>query len=47
VVIDAPLHTSTAAALTYDLGARVSVTRQDNDPYWSSGTAGALPLIIG
>ena len=30
-----------------DLGARVHVARQDNDPYWSSGTAGALPLVIG
>jgi DNA repair photolyase len=47
VVIDAPLPTSTAAALTQDLGVRVRVTRQDSDPYWSSGTAGALPLIIG
>jgi len=47
VVIDAPLPTSAAAALTQDLGARIHVTRQDNDPYWSSGTAGALPLIIG
>jgi len=47
VVIDAALSTSTAAALTHDLGIRVRITRQDSDPYWSSGTAGALPLIIG
>lgn len=47
VVIDAALSTSTAAALTQDLGVRVRVTRHDSDPYWSSGTAGALPLIIG
>jgi DNA repair photolyase len=47
VVIDASLPTSTAAALTHDLGVRVRATRQDSDPYWSSGTAGALPLIIG
>jgi DNA repair photolyase len=47
VLIDAPLTTSTAAALTQDLDVRVRVTRQDSDPYWSSGTAGALPLIIG
>lgn len=47
VVIDAPLPTSTSAALTHDLGVRVLATRHDGDPYWSSGTAGALPLIIG
>lgn len=47
VVIDAPLTTGTAAALTHDLDARVRVTRHHSDPYWSSGTAGALPLIIG
>ncbi|MGH3768386.1 MAG: hypothetical protein ACRDTX_25075 [Pseudonocardiaceae bacterium] len=47
VVIDAALPTSAAAALTHDLGVRVRVTRQDGDPYWSSGTAGALPLVIG
>ncbi|MGH3864862.1 MAG: hypothetical protein ACRDQ4_01770 [Pseudonocardiaceae bacterium] len=47
VVIDAVLPTSAAAALTHDLGVRVRVTRQDSDPYWSSGTAGALPLVIG
>ncbi|MGH3623511.1 MAG: hypothetical protein ACRDQ5_17215, partial [Sciscionella sp.] len=37
VVIDAVLPTSAAAALTQDLGVRVRVTRQDSDPYWSSG----------
>ena len=47
VMIDAALPTSAAAALTHDLGVRVRVTRQDRDPYWSSGTAGALPLVIG
>lgn len=47
VVIDATLSTATAAALTQDLGARVHVMRHDSDPYWSSGTAGAIPLIIG
>lgn len=47
VLIDAPLTTSVAAALTQDLDVRIRVTRQDGDPYWSSGTAGALPLIIG
>lgn len=47
VVIDAVLATSAAAAVTYDLGVRVRVIRKDGDPYWSSGTAGALPLVIG
>jgi DNA repair photolyase len=47
VVIHAVLPTSAAAALTYDLGFQVRVARQHSDPYWSSGTAGALPLVIG
>lgn len=47
VVIHAVLPTSAAAALTHDLGIRVRIARQHNDPYWSSGTAGALPLVIG
>jgi DNA repair photolyase len=47
VVIHAVLPTNAAAALTYDLGIRVRVARQHSDPYWSSGTAGALPLVIG
>ncbi|APU12514.1 MULTISPECIES: hypothetical protein [Actinoalloteichus] len=47
VVIHAVLPTNTAAALTHDLGIRVRVARQHSDPYWSSGTAGALPLVIG
>lgn len=47
VVIHAAVTTSTAAALTQDLDARIRVTRHEGDPYWSSGTAGALPLIIG
>jgi hypothetical protein len=47
VVIDAALPTSAAAALTHDLGVRVRVARQDSDPYWSSGTAGALLLVVG
>lgn len=47
VVIHGPLPTSTAAALTQDLGVRIRVTRQDTDAYWNSGTAGALPLIVG
>lgn len=47
VVIHAGLPTSAAAALTHDLGVRVRVARQHSDPYWSSGTAGAVPLVIG
>jgi hypothetical protein len=47
VVIHAVLPTNTAAALTHDLGIRVRVARQHSDPYWSSGTVGALPLVIG
>lgn len=47
VVIHAVLPTNTAAALTHDLGIRVRVARQHSDTYWSSGTAGALPLVIG
>jgi len=47
VVIHAVLPTSAAAALTHDLGIRVRIARQHSDPYWSSGTAGALPLVIG
>jgi hypothetical protein len=46
-VIHAVLPTNTAAALTHDLGIRVRVARQHSDPYWSSGTVGALPLVIG
>jgi DNA repair photolyase len=47
VLIHAVLPTSAAAALTQDLGIRIRVARQHSDPYWSSGTAGALPLVIG
>jgi hypothetical protein len=47
VVIHDVLPTSSAAALTHDLGIRVRIERQDTDPYWNSGTAGARPLVIG
>jgi hypothetical protein len=47
LVISAPVDTSIAAALTQDLGIRVKVVRQSHDPYWSSGMAGALPLVLG
>lgn len=47
LTIDAAVDTATAAALTQDLGIRVTVTRQESDAYWNSGTAGALPLVLG
>lgn len=47
LVIDATLDTSLAAALTQDLGVRVRVRRNDADVYWSSGTAGATPVVLG
>lgn len=47
LVISAPVETSRVAALTQDLGVRVRVDRANTDSYWNSGTAGALPLIIG
>jgi DNA repair photolyase len=47
LVIDTAVDTATTAALTQDLGIRVKVTRQTTDAYWNSGTAGALPLILG
>ncbi|MCI2422144.1 radical SAM protein [Saccharopolyspora sp. K220] len=47
LVIDAVVDTNLAAALTQDLGVRVRVVRDDADAYWSSGTAGATPVIVG
>jgi DNA repair photolyase len=47
LVINAVVSTSLAATLTQDLGVRVRVERDDADAYWSSGTAGALPVILG
>lgn len=46
LVISGAASASRAAALTQDLGVRVQVRRDSRDPYWSSGTAGAVPLII-
>lgn len=44
------VHTSAsnrvAAALTQDLGVRVHLAGQADDDYWSSGTAGAHPMVI-
>ena len=36
-----------ASALTQDLGVRVVSGGQGSDAYWSSGTSGAQPLVIG
>jgi hypothetical protein len=47
LTIDAAVDTATTAALTQDLGIRVKVTRHETDAYWSSGTVGALPLVLG
>ncbi|GDY29754.1 hypothetical protein [Gandjariella thermophila] len=47
LVIHAAVATSITAALTQDLGVRVKAARQDADAYWSSGTAGAVPLVLG
>lgn len=47
VVIDEALPAGVAAALAQDLNARIRSGRISHDPYWSSGTAGALPLVIG
>lgn len=45
--LDATATTSITAAVTHDLGIRVSAVRDDADEYWTSGTVGALPLILG
>lgn len=47
VVIDAALPSNAAAALTQDLKAAIIPGRMSHDPYWNSGTSGALPLVIG
>lgn len=46
LVIDATVDTNLATALTQDLGVRVRAARDDADAYWSSGTAGATPVIL-
>ncbi|MGH3477212.1 MAG: hypothetical protein ACRDRY_12235 [Pseudonocardiaceae bacterium] len=47
LVLHARVPTSAVAALTQDLRFRVRVHRDRGDAYWSSGTAGAVPLVIG
>lgn len=46
LVLHAGIPTSAVAALTQDLRIRVRVARDASDQYWSSGTAGAVPLVI-
>lgn len=46
LVLHACVPTSAVAALTQDLRIRVRVQRDTGDTYWSSGTAGAVPLVI-
>ena len=47
LVLHAGIPTNAVAALTQDLRIRVRVARDADDAYWSSGTAGAVPLVIG
>lgn len=47
LVLHAGVPTSAVAALTQDLRTRVRVARDASDAYWSSGTAGAVPLVVG
>jgi hypothetical protein len=42
-----PSRPAVASALTQDLGVRVASAGQGDDSYWSSGTSGAQPLVIG
>ncbi|MEO3855776.1 radical SAM protein [Acrocarpospora sp. B8E8] len=44
--IEAAVPNRVVSALTQDLGVRVVVSGQGSDAYWSSGTAGAQPLVI-
>ncbi|MDG4537199.1 hypothetical protein [Streptomyces sp. AV19] len=47
LVLDAAVPARVVGALTQDLRVRVRVDGQGDDRYWSSGTAGAAPLIVG
>ncbi|MGH3437711.1 MAG: hypothetical protein ACRDS0_42100 [Pseudonocardiaceae bacterium] len=47
LVLHAGIPTNAVAALTQDLRIRVRVARDADDAYWSRGTAGAVPLVIG
>jgi DNA repair photolyase len=47
LAVRAVLPNAVASALTQDLGVRVVSGGQGDDAYWSSGTSGARPLVIG
>jgi hypothetical protein len=47
LVLDAAVPARVVGALTQDLRVRVRAREQGDDRYWSSGTAGAAPLIVG
>jgi DNA repair photolyase len=47
LTVSAVLPNAVASALTQDLGVRVASAGQGDDSYWSSGTSGAQPLVIG
>jgi DNA repair photolyase len=47
VMINVAAASSVVAALTRDLNATIVSRRMSHDPYWNSGTGGALPLVIG
>lgn len=46
LLLGTEVATNLAAALTQDLNIRVRVRRNEADDYWSSGTAGATPVIL-
>ncbi len=46
LLLHQPATTRVVSALTQDLGVRVQIAAQGPDDYWSSGTTGALPLIV-
>jgi DNA repair photolyase len=47
VTVHGAVPSAIVSAITQDLGIRVVPAGQGSDPYWSSGTAGARPLVIG
>jgi DNA repair photolyase len=47
LIVHAVVPNSVVSALTQDLGIRVVSGGQGGDAYWSSGTSGAQPLVIG
>lgn len=47
LTLEAVIPNAVTSALTQDLGVRVVSAGQGGDRYWSSGTSGARPLVIG